>query len=157
MNAQEVLVRLVREHTKSFLRAAKCFPADKLTWQMGPQTRTPLDILQEVATISRMIPEVVRNRRMNWGPEIFARHKAERAKLTRMDELIAGVESCTELIVSTIQATDPAVFDQPVQVPWPGDTRVVDILDYHTWNLSYHEGQLVYILVAMGLPTPFDH
>ena len=41
-------------------------------------------------------------------------------------------------------------------MPWPGDTQVVDILTYHMWNLNYHEGQLVYIQMALGVGTPFD-
>jgi hypothetical protein len=157
MDAKETLVRLTREHTKSFIRAARCFPPDKLAWQAGPQSRTPLDILQEVATVARSVPRTVQARKMTWSPEEFAKYKAERAKLTDFEDLIRRVEASTEMIVGLINATDPAVYDQPVEMPWPIDRCVVDPLFYHTWNLNYHEGQLVYILMAMGLPTPFDH
>jgi hypothetical protein len=157
MNAQEVLVRLVREHTKSLLRAARCLPADKLNWQAGPGNRTPLSILRELATLSRSTPQIVRKRKMTWSPEEFAQYQAEAAKLTDFEDILARIESSTERIAELINATDPAVYGQPVEMPWPGDSRVVDILSYHLWNLNYHEGQLNYILMALGLPTPFDH
>jgi uncharacterized damage-inducible protein DinB len=156
MDTQAVLVRLVREHTKGFIRAARCFPTEKLTWRAGPNNRTPLDILQEVATISTGTPEILANRKMAWSPEEFAQHQQERSKLTDLEEIISRVEASTDLIVSTIEAVNPATYDQTVEMPWPGDFRIVDILTYHLWNLNYHEGQLVYILTAMGLPTPFD-
>lgn len=32
-----------------------------------------------------------------------------------------------------------------VEMPWPGDFRVADLLTYHYWNMTYHEGQITYI------------
>ena len=72
------------------------------------------------------------------------------------DEIIARIRACTDMIVETINATDPAAFDSPVEMPFPVDYRVLDILTYHMWNLAYHEGQINYILMAMGVATPFD-
>ena len=150
MDARRALIRLTREHTKSFIKAARCLPADKLTWKAAAGNRTPLDVLQEVATIARGTPDIVRNRTMVWSQEEFQRGQVERAKLTDFDEIIAALEATTDLIVATIEATAPEQYDDPVEMPWPEDFRVVDILAYHSWNLGYHEGQLVYILTVLS-------
>jgi hypothetical protein len=157
MDAKQALVRLVQEHTKGFIKAVRCFPKDKLTWQARPKNRTPLDIIQEVATVAWGIPEVVRTRKMTWSEEDFAKMLAARAKLTDVEAIIAKIEAATAMIVAMINATDPADYDNTVEMPWPGDFRIVDMLTYHMWNINYHEGQLIYILMALELPTPYDH
>lgn len=156
MDARETLIRLTRERSKSLIRAARCIPADKLTWKAAPGNRTALDILQELATIPGGLTEVVKNRKMTWTAEDFARYQAEWAKLTDFEDLLARIQAGTERIVATITATDPSLWGQKVETPWPVEYQVVDMLGYHLWNLSYHEGQLVYIQMALGVPTPFD-
>lgn len=157
MDAKQTLIHLVKKQTAGFIKAARCLPADKLEWKAGPKNRTPLDILQEVATVACGTPDIIKNRKMSWNPDQFAKYQQERASLTDVEDIYAKINAATDLIVSTINATDTADYDAAVQMPWPGDFRIVDILTYHMWNLGYHEGQLVYILAALDLPTPFDH
>lgn len=145
MNANELLIHLTRQQLKGIFQAARSLPADKLDWKPAPEARSALDQLQEYATALSRFKNAWTERRITWSPEEFAAWKAERSKLTDLDELEKEAIAQTESFVAFLQEVRPEEYELPVEMPFPGEFNMADVLSYHYWNGAYHQGQIYYI------------
>lgn len=145
MNSIDSLVRNTERQLDRFFDAVKSIPADKLDWKPAPGARSVLDQVQEVATVFQSIPDAVSNRKLAWSDDMYATMMAERQKLTDLAQLEAQTREGTAQLVEFIRTVREDELNDVVEMPWPGDFRVADLLGYHSWNMAYHEGQIYFI------------
>jgi uncharacterized damage-inducible protein DinB len=145
MTPQDVLVQLTEKQLDGFFQAVRALPADRLTWAASSGSRTALDLAQEVATVIVGLDEAIWARRVEWNADTLAAQRAERAKLTDLDEIERVARENTDCLLSFVRSLPESMFADPVQMPMPGEFNVLDLLQYHQWNLAYHTGQVVYI------------
>lgn len=150
MTATELLIRLTQRELDSLFKAARALPADKLDWKPAPGARSALDQLQEVATFYTTFKSSHDERRFEWSQEKFADWKAERAKITDLDELERITRESYAEVVEKVAALSPEDLSLPVEVPFPGEYTLADIYSYYYWNASYHEGQITYIATLLA-------
>jgi hypothetical protein len=145
MDALELLSYMTRKQLDSFFVAVHSIPADKIDWQPGPDSRSALDQLQEVAVVFSGIPDAVTNRKLEMTPEQYEQYQTERKKVTDVAELERMTREGTEKLISFVKTIKPEELGDKVEMPWPGDFKVADLLSYHNWNMAYHEAQINYI------------
>ncbi|MGI8923511.1 MAG: DinB family protein [Fimbriimonadales bacterium] len=145
MDSFALLESLTRRQLDTFFEAVHAVPADKLDWQPTPKSRSALDQLQEVAAVFRSIPETVKNRRLDFTPEMFAQYETDRKKVSDPAELERMTREGTEELLSFMRTVGENELTDKVEMPWPGEYKVADVLAYHYWNMAYHEGQIYYI------------
>lgn len=156
MTASDVLVRQLERELDSFLKTVRSVPEDKLDWVPQEGMRSARDQAQEVATIVGDHWELYAERKMEWSPESFAAYVERRKKVHSVDDLEARLREDTKKLIEFVRGLSTDELMAPVQMPWPGDFRLVDTITYHQWNMSYHEGQINYILQMLGVETlPF--
>lgn len=145
MNAIELLIYLIEKKQKDVFAAARRLPADKLDWQPGPNARSALNQLQEIATAGEYFAAAHRDRKIEWSPERMQEWMEARSKLTSIDELEHRCAANTANLVADMRKMSESDLTLPVQMPFPGEFNLADILAYHYWNMGYHEGQINYI------------
>ena len=152
MDALELITYQTRRQLHSFFEAVHGIPADKIDWQPAPGSRSALDQLQEVAVVFQGIPDAVTNRKLVMTPEDFEQYQADRKKITDVAELERMTREGTEKLLGFLAGVKPEELNENVEMPWPGEFKVADLLNYHNWNMAYHEGQINYIgsLLAEG-------
>ena len=150
MNAQELLIHLTNKQVEGLFKAARALPADKLDWKPAPGARSALDQLQEIATALPQFWPMYTERKMAWDDAKFAKWMEDRAKITSLDELERLTKESTKELADYIRAFPDAEWTAPVELPFPGEFNMADILSYHYWNCSYHEGQINYIGTLLG-------
>jgi uncharacterized damage-inducible protein DinB len=145
MNAQELLVKLTEKQIDRIFRIARTLPEDKLDWSPAPGARSALCQLQEVATALPEFWAAFSERKLDWNQEKMTAWLEERKKITSIDELEKVAKENTAKLLELIRNTPEGELSAPVQMPFPGDFDLAEILAYHYWNASYHEGQIMYI------------
>jgi uncharacterized damage-inducible protein DinB len=145
MNALELIAFQTRKQLDTFFEAVHRIPPDKLDWQPAPGSRSALDQLQEVAVVFQGIPDAVTKRKLEMTPEQFEQYDVERKKVTDVAELERMTREGTQRLLEFVKTVKPEELEERVEMPWPGDFRVADLLNYHSWNMAYHEGQINYI------------
>ena len=150
MNAIELIEYNTRRQLDRFFDAVKLIPTDKLSWQPNPESRSVLDQVQEVATVFQGIPEAVMNRKLEFTAEQYAESVQQRKAMTDIGELERKTREATEDLLSFLKTVPEASLADTVEMPWPGQFNVADLLCYHNWNMSYHEGQVYYIAGLLG-------
>lgn len=145
MNALELISHNTRRQLERFFEAFHSIPADKQTWTPNAASRSALDQLQEVATVYQGIADAVAKRKLVMTDEDFANYLTERKKVSDPTELEKVTREGTERLIEFIGSVKESELEDLVEMPWPGDFRVADLLGYHSWNMAYHEGQIYYI------------
>lgn len=145
MNAIELLIYLIEKKQKDVFAAARRLPADKLDWQPAPGARSALDQLQEIATAGEYFSAAHRERKIEWSPERMQEWMEARSKITDLDELEKRCDANTQALFEDMRKMSESDLTLPVQMPFPGEFNLADILAYHLWNMGYHEGQINYI------------
>lgn len=151
MTAQDVLVRVLERNTDSFVRMVRRVPQDRLTWSPGDGVRSALDQFQEVATLVGDHWSVFSDRRMEMTPESFRDWITRRSALTDLDALETRLRADTQRLIEFVRELPEADLSLPVQLPFPGEYRMVDVIQNHAWNLAYHEGQIAGLLQQLGV------
>lgn len=150
MTAAEFLAHLLRKQTDGLFEAVREIPADKLDWKPGADSRSVLDQLQEIATVHVGLRDAIRNRKLDFTPEMMAEWMEKRKQFTDLAELERMTREGTEAIIEFALSVKPEEFGDAVEMPWPGDFRVADLLSYHYWNMAYHQGQIYYIATLLS-------
>ena len=69
MNVSEVLCALIQKRVTAVFALAKDFPAERLTWEPAPGTRSVLNQLQEIATALDFLQSALETRKFERNPE----------------------------------------------------------------------------------------
>lgn len=145
MNASELLIHLTERQVDSLFRAARSLPEDKLDWKPAPDSRSALNQLQEVATAIDRFWKAQTDRKIEWSPEDYQNWMEERSKITNLDDLERRTRESIQRWKTFVEGVSEGDLPQPVELPFPGSFTLADVLVYHYWNMSYHEGQINYI------------
>ena len=150
MKTIEFLTYLTEHQIDGLFEAARALPADKLAWKPAPGARSALDQLQEVATAPAWFTDTHKKRKMEFDMEAFQKWREERSKITDIDELEKLCRANMRTYLDSIKDLDEAELGDKYEMPFPGEFKLADILTYHFWNISYHEGQINYIQTLYG-------
>jgi hypothetical protein len=144
MNARELLCRMIERQLDSLFRAARSLPPGRL--DLTPAGgRSALDQLQEVATAPDWFKDAHKNRKIVWSDEMFGAWKEARGKLTSLDEIETHARASHGLLFMDILSMSDSDLEASVEMPFPGEWKVADILAYYHYNAAYHEGQITQI------------
>jgi len=142
MTAQELLIHLTQKRVDALFDAARNIPADKLNWKPSENSRSALDQLQECATALARFNPASGQRKIEFDQQMFADWVAERSQITDLAELERICREQTAGLIEGIRKTPNEAFEEKYELPFPGEFKLADILAYHLWNCSYHEGQI---------------
>lgn len=145
MTSQELLARTIRRQIDSLFRTVAGLPADKLDWTPAPGSRSALSQLQEIATSVDEFWSGHSERKVEWAPERLEAWLNRRAALTDLAEIEKLTRESHERLIEYILNLPAEELSLPVEMPFPGEWLVADILNYYSWNAAYHEGQITYI------------
>jgi uncharacterized damage-inducible protein DinB len=151
MTGNDLLIRQLLRAQEGFLRMLTKVPADKLTWQPSAELRSAADQGQEVATMVSYSWALYADRRMDWDMERYMAHKAAAQQFDSHEKIEAELRRNTGMLVDFVRALPNNELSAPVQMPWPGEYCVADTVQYHVWNMAYHEGQIAAILMRLGI------
>lgn len=151
MTAIELLIHQTNRGVDSLFDVARKVPQDKLDWKPAEGARSALDQLQEVATALEQFANTFKSNKVEFSDEMFANWKVIRSKFTTLEALETECRRQTANYVEFLKTIDESTLTQPVEMPWPVERNVADMLGYHYWNCSYHEGQIYYILAQLGI------
>jgi uncharacterized damage-inducible protein DinB len=59
----------------------------------------------------------------------------------------------TQKLIDYTLGVPSDLLSQPIQMPFPGDFILSDLIHYHAYNMSYHEGQITTLLLMMGVES----
>ncbi len=145
MTVADLLSRQTRRELERFDAAFRALPEDRRDWKPAPGARSALHQLQECAMLVGSFPHLLRERKLEMTPEIAARWQAEAESVTDPETLLTSLRQGTEDLIGALGAVPEGELAHPVELPFPGEYSVVDIMGQHAWNLAYHEGQITYI------------
>jgi uncharacterized damage-inducible protein DinB len=151
-----VLARMMERQLEKFLMTVKMVPADKLTWAPKEGMRSALDQFQEVATVIGDHWSVFLDRKMEMNQDSVAAWILRRSALTDLESLEKRLREDTQKLVDYTLGLADSDLLLTVEMPVPGDFRVADLIQLHTWNMSYHEGQINSILHYLGTHSSGD-
>lgn len=151
MNSRELMAYLIPRQVESFLSMVKRVPEDKLDWVPHPGLRSARDQFQEVATILEFTWDLFTKRELAWDPDAFVKFKAHRQQFHSVAELEAELRRQTAMLLEFVAGLSEDDFDLDASVPWPGPHKMADSVNYHPWNLAYHEGQIAALLMQLDI------
>lgn len=154
MDTQEYILYTTKRNIHHLFEAARNLPADKLAWKPEPGARSALDQLQEVATaLDEFIPGM-KARAIDFDKDAFAAWVQKRAQITSLEQLEEMITASVDTLKAYLDELSPEDLDQTVQMPFPGSWNVADMVNFHTWNIAYHTGQINYIASLITTENP---
>lgn len=141
---QDYLVTATHRAAADLAAALLRLPEDRRGWSPEGKGRAALDQVAECAVLNGYTAELIQTRtwQADWLPR-FPAAKAEAAALD-WDALHARLQESAARVADAIAGVpDGALADG---VPLFGRTMTLaEILARSYWNMTYHEGQIVYI------------
>lgn len=153
MRYQDQLVRLTQKALDDIVRSASAVPADKLTWTPGGETRSTLSQMQEIAMSGSWFVPLVKDRSV---PEMDEHARKEAARIREsydtLEKCIDAAKQSTAELCAAISDFPDASLEDEITLPFGGGAvmTMADVLFLHTWNLTYHLGQINQIQLALG-------
>jgi hypothetical protein len=145
MTFQEALVTQIDDAYSDVWKYAEMIE-DHLDYKPSETTRTPLQILQEVATIPTGLTGIISTLKL---PETFEEDPS-------LYENLTSIAACKEFFEAHVGPLKEAVLAFPsekltdsIDTPW-GTFTWVQFLSYLYWNPMWHAGQLAYIGLIHG-------
>lgn len=151
MQATDLLIRQLERELESFLKIAGKVPADKLDWTPGEGTRSALSQMQEVATVISENWGLYETRKMVWNDDAFAAWLENRSQYTTFEAIEAKLKEDIQQLKDFVRTRTPDDLEAEVEMPWPGEFKLCDVIYYACWNMAYHEGQIATILMLLGI------
>ena len=151
MQATDLLIRQLERQQDSFLTMVKKVPAEKLDWSPKEGSRSALDQFQEVAMVVGENWGLYENLKMTWSEEKMRAFEELKGRVKSVPELEARLRADTGKLIGFIRGLAQSDLSKPVEMPWPGEYTLADIINYPTWNMAYHEGQIAYLLTMLGI------
>ncbi|QYK52310.1 MAG: hypothetical protein KF824_08575 [Fimbriimonadaceae bacterium] len=123
---------------------------DKASWSPLDEGRTALDQVAECALICSSMVDVLKNWKMpEFTPEMMKEYEKSKAALS-LDEAVAMLKEKTSALCDVIRAVPDEELVGTMQFWGPEPWSKVGVMNYHNWNMTYHNGQLNYIQTLYG-------
>jgi hypothetical protein len=151
MTAQDVLIRQMERQEKALIHVARMIPEDKIEW--APEgLRSTLDQLQEVSTAVQAFQDSYAAGRMEPSPEMMSAWMVLREPIKTVDDAEAALRIGTQWLIDYVRSLPDSALSGPVTVPWDPSFTRMDMITFHYWNMSYHEGAITQLLMTLGIP-----
>lgn len=141
---QDFLAKSTQKAADDLIAALNSIPPEKRNWKASESARSAMDQIAECAILNGSTADTISNRT---GPtaEFMAKFPGIKEALAQ-DE--TGARSLltknTDRVIEAIRAFPDEDFDAEVPMPW-GPMALRTICAYPFWNMTYHQGQIVYI------------
>lgn len=146
MRVQDFIANQTEVVTEGIIRSIRALPADKVAWKPMDNGRSALDQFQECA----ISPEIF-TRALNGGGYVYTDDlRPKRLALASVDEAEAVLRKGTTELLKGIREMPDSKLDDPIDMPWGATWKLVDVMNMHFWNLTYHVGQINYIQTLLG-------
>jgi len=150
-NTLQTFLASATETTKNELVAALLsLPEDKRAWSPADSARTALDMVAECALNNGITAGVIEARK--WSGPDFNTYLKDKTALANGDweALRALLEQNTERLIAVLRAVPDNDLDVTIETPY-GTGPLSGVCAYPYWNMSYHLGQINYIVSILGL------
>ena len=146
---RQVLAAQTRDEGQRFLEAYEQVPVDRRDFAASPESRSPIDMLAELTVLMPTSTDLAR-RGLYAGFDKQEYLEAKAAALAEgSDALMALFKTNLAALVAAIERMPDADFDLVIESSF-GTVPVWDALTFPAWNMSYHEGQVSFILTMLG-------
>ena len=122
---------------------------DKLNYKASDTTRTPLELVQECATMPGMLAQTIRDRKMSDATSGAMEDAPQPEPPATLDACRAAYEAGKGELFDAIRAFPDDQLEVPFETPW-GTFAWRDFIAYSYWNPYYHTGQLAYVQTIHG-------
>lgn len=145
---QEFLAASARQAANDLVTALLRVPEDKRDWSPMGNARTALDQVAECALLTGSTAEMLVTRKFpDFKSDEYDKARAELiADWSKMEALL---KENTEKAAAEILKIPDEDFDTEIVMPW-GPMKLVSIMAYPYWNMTYHEAQINYIASMLG-------
>ncbi|MES2464270.1 MAG: DinB family protein [Armatimonadota bacterium] len=146
---QDFLASATQKAADDLIATLETIPPDKRTWKPAEGARSAMDQFAECAILNGSTAETILNRT---GPsaEFMGEYATIKDGLVQ-DEAAARVllEKNTAQVIAAIRTVPTEDLDATVVMPW-GPMALHSLCAYPFWNMTYHQGQIVYIASLLG-------
>ncbi len=147
--AQEFLASMTQKAAEELITALELIPTEKRAWKPFDSARSAMDQIAECAILNGSTADTIENRN-GPSPEFMGQFVGIKESLAE-DEAAARalLQKNTGRVIAAIQSVPDEDLDSEVPMPW-GPMKLRDICAYPFWNMTYHQGQIVYIASLLG-------
>ena len=141
---QDYLVTATHKAADDLAAAFLRLPEDKRGWSPEGKGRTALDQVAECAILNGYTAELIQTR--TWQPDWLGTFPAAKAEAAGQgwEALHARLHENTDRVTAAIAAVPDEALAEEVQL-FGRTMALAEILARSYWNMTYHEGQIVYI------------
>lgn len=152
MRIQDYFIETTRRAAEEFFRYAKAVPADKLEWKPLDAGRSVLDLCRELAMTPTWAVETINPSGEEHGEEAMAAMQAEMNSWTTVEACEAQFEKRAAALYDLYLNLPDERLNDKKWLPYAGgrDFSMVEMMEYPSWNLNYHTGQVAYIQILLG-------
>lgn len=150
MRVQDFIADQTAYCGEALIRQAEAIPAEKQNW--APEGgRSALDQVAECAIIGGHMPDILRNKTMpDFTPEMIEAFEAAKSSLDTLAKAAEALRASNRQLVDFVRSLPDADLEGMMKFWGPEPWRVVDVADYHRWNMVYHTGQICYLQTLLG-------
>jgi hypothetical protein len=147
MDLQQIALNGLSSSCSMFLQDLQALPDDAFDKKFGDKTRTVADIVYEVNLVNDHIGMVIRGEKpFDWpegawiyAPEDFRTKQA----------VVEGFEKSSGKIMDTVKGFSPEDMEKVVQTEHGERTRFQRV-QFMSWHVGFHSGQLNFIQTLLG-------
>jgi uncharacterized damage-inducible protein DinB len=148
-SVQEFLAASTQKAAADLFAALDAIPAEKRSWKPSDKARSALDQFAECALLNGSVANTITHRA---GPsaEFMEQYAGLKDSLSQDENAArALLETNTARVIAAIRAAPSEDLETEVGMPW-GAMTLRAICTYPFWNMTYHQGQIVYIGSLLG-------
>lgn len=140
---QDYLATATQKASADLAAALLRLPEDKRGWSPGEKSRTALDQVAECAILNEYTAELIQTR--TWQADWFADFPAAKAKAAQdWGTLQARLQESAARVAAAIADVPDAALADEIQL-FGRTMALAEVMARSYWNMTYHEGQIVYI------------
>lgn len=140
MNKQAI-IKVIHGSNYLLTKALEALPADKFEWAPGEAGTTARWILSHCAAFPKWVILAAQTKGYPEGHE--------EPLVGSMAEGLAAMQANSAELVAFIEALPESEAEQICKFPW-AEATVAETLGYHSWNNTYHLGQVNYLQLLLG-------
>ncbi len=153
MRYQDEIVRITQKALDDVCRAARSIPEDRADWVPMGEARSVLNQMQEIAVAATWFFNIVQDLKVPKEPDQSIDETMVRArKLLTVEACIDMARTTTAELCKAILAFPDEAMELEVILPFDEGQTVImaDVLFLHSWNLTYHLGQINQLQLMLG-------
>ena len=140
---QDYLATATQKASADLAAALLRLPEDKRGWSPGEKSRTALDQVAECAILNEYTAELIQTR--TWQADWFADFPAAKVKAAQdWGTLQARLQESAARVAAAIADVPDAALADEIQL-FGRTMALAEVMARPYWNMTYHEGQIVYI------------